>query len=142
MRTLAAAVVVVLLSAVPVRAQEASLDSTFRHIVGLWQRGNAAAVAALVAADGLSLELDGRPMGPLPARQAAASLRRLFEQRETLSVEPGMRGEMAGDPTRAFGEFDWVTRLRGTTVPERNTVFLALEREADRWRVTEIRVLR
>ncbi len=132
-----------LVLAAPATAQEdAGLDSTFQQIVAMWEAGDAAGVADLAAGDGLSLELDGRPVGPLPARQAAAALRRLFEQRETLGVEAGMRGQMTGDPTHGFGEFDWVARLPGTTIPEHNTIFLALRRDADRWRITEIRVLR
>lgn len=121
---------------------DASLDTAFNTIVGLWRSGDATALASFTAAAGLALELDGQAMGPLQVRQAAAALRRLFERRETVAVEAGMRGHLVGDANRAFGEFDWLNRLQGTTIPERSTVFLALEREGVRWRVTEIRVLR
>ncbi|MEJ2216677.1 MAG: hypothetical protein P8099_08675 [Gemmatimonadota bacterium] len=122
--------------------QDSTLDRAMTRLVRQWAAGNAAGLAALASADGLSIELDGQPTGPLHARQAAAALRRLFEQRETMSISPGMSGPVAGDANSAFVEFDWIVRIRGTTIPEHVTVFVALKREDDNWRVTEIRVLR
>lgn len=144
MTRLAVAVLLLAVGAAGAAAQEdqASLDSAFSRIVGLWSTGDASAVAAYAAGTGLSFELDGQPMGPLQMRQAAAALRRLFDQRVTVDVEAGMHGHLVGDADRAFGEFQWLTRLEGTTIPERTTVFLALMREGADWKVTEIRVLR
>ncbi len=122
--------------------QDSTLDRAMSRLVRQWAEGNAAGLAALASDDGLSIELDGRPLGPLHARQAAAALRRLFDQRETISIYPGMSGQVAGDANSAFVEFDWLVRMSGTTIPEHVTVFLALKREDNRWRVTEIRVLR
>ncbi|MEJ2187106.1 MAG: hypothetical protein P8Z36_14415 [Gemmatimonadota bacterium] len=122
--------------------QDSTLDRAASRVVRQWAEGNAAGLAALASADGLSVELDGRPLGPLHARQAAAALRRLFDQRETISIYPGMSGRVAGDDNSAFVEFDWIVRISGTTIPEHVTVFVALKRENNSWRVTEIRVLR
>lgn len=144
MKRLALVALLLVVSAAGTTAQDAqaSLDSAFSRIVGLWRSGDAAAVAAFAAGAGLAFELDGQPMGPLQGRQAAAALRRLFDQRVTVGVEAGMRGHLVGDADRGFGEFLWLTRLEGTTIPERTTVFLALIREGDDWKVNEIRVLR
>jgi hypothetical protein len=122
--------------------QDTTLDRAMTRLVRQWAEGNATGLAALASEDGLSIELDGRPMGPLHARQAAAALRRLFDQRETISIDPGMSGQVAGDANSAFVEFDWTVRMTGTTIPEHVTVFVALKREDHSWRVTEIRVLK
>jgi hypothetical protein len=121
--------------------QDTTLDGAMNRLVRQWAEGNAAGLAALASTDGLSIELEGRPLGPLHARQAAAALRRLFDQRETLSIYRGMSGQVAGDANSAFVEFDWIVRLQGTTIPEHVTVFVALKREDKNWRVTEIRIL-
>ena len=65
----------------------------------------------------------------------------LFEDQQTVSVKPGVARVSGGRPQRAFGELEWITRPRGTTIPERRTVFVALVREEQGWRVTEIRVM-
>ena len=48
---------------------------------------------------------------------------------------------VGGSPEKGLGEIAWVMRARGTTIPERATVVIALVREDDRWRVTEIRLM-
>ncbi|HKJ93826.1 MAG TPA: hypothetical protein VJ957_11725 [Longimicrobiales bacterium] len=125
-----------------VAQQDTTLDRAMSRLVRQWAEGDAAGLAARASSGGLSIELDGRPSGPLHTRQAAAALRRLFDQRETMSISRGMSGEVAGDASSAFIEFDWVVRMRGTTIPEHVTVFIALKRQDVAWRVTEIRVLR
>lgn len=123
-------------------AQEADLDQVLSRLAASWARGDAAALAALGARAGLSLDVDGEPVGPLAPRQAAAVLRRIFEERETITLRHGMAQLVGGTPLRAFGELAWVMRAHGTTIPERATIFLALVREDDDWRITQIRLLR
>jgi hypothetical protein len=53
-----------------------------------------------------------------------------------------MSRTVGGTPTRAFGEISWTTRARGTTIPERATIFVAFVLEDERWRITEIRLIR
>jgi uncharacterized protein (TIGR02246 family) len=118
------------------------VEDTIDRFASLWARGDANAIAALAAEDGISLDLDGKPMGPLGGRQVAALLRRLFDERETIAVRPLVTQVVGGDPARAFGEINWMTRPRGTTIPEKTSVFVALVRAGDRWRVTEIRFVK
>ena len=47
---------------------------------------------------------------------------------------------VGGQPPRAFGEVTWMMQPRGTTIPERVTVFVAWVLQKDRWRITEIRL--
>lgn len=123
----------------PAHAQR--LENVMSRVANSWARGDASGITRHGAREGLSLEVDRDPVGPLGARQASAVLRKLFDDRETVAVRPGLMRIVGGNPPRAFGELEWITRARGTTIPERNTVFIALIEEEDGWRVTEIRIM-
>jgi len=120
--------------------EERQLDAVLEALTAAWSRGDAAAIVALAAQAGVSLDVSGEAVGPLGHRQAAAVLRGVIESRETVTLQAAGR-VIGGAPTRAAGELTWVTRARGTTVPERSTVFVELVREGDEWRVTFIRLL-
>jgi hypothetical protein len=126
----------------PAPAAAQDLDQALARIAGAWHRGDAGTIAGLAARTGISLDVDGRPAGPLQARQAAAVIRRIFEDRESVSARANMTRVVGGAPERAFGEISWTTRARGTTIPERATIFVAFVLEDGRWRITEIRLLR
>jgi hypothetical protein len=132
-------VLALLLPATPVRAQ--GLEETMRRVASMWAGGDVRGITGQAATSGFALELDARASGPVGSRQAAAALRSLFEDRETVSVRPGVVRVVGGEPSRAFGEMQWITRTRGTTIPERRTVFVAFVQEGRGWRVTEIRVM-
>ena len=124
----------------PAAAQE--LRPLLQRVASAWHRGDVGSISALCARGGVSLDVDGRSVGPLAPRQTAAVLRRLFDDRESVGARVNTIREVGGEPTRAFGEITWSTRARGTTIPEHATIFVALVREDDGWRVTEIRLLR
>jgi hypothetical protein len=131
-----------ILAAAPRAAEAQSLDQTLERIAAAWHRADAGTIARLAASAGISLNFDGQAVGPLPPRQAAAGIRRVFEDRESLGVRSNMSRTVGGSPPRAFGEINWTTRARGTTIPERATIFVALVLEDERWRITEIRLIR
>lgn len=124
------------------RAHAQEIEPTVDRFVRAWSRGDADAVAALAAHDGLVVELHGDAVGPLGGRQAAALLKRVLDDRETLSVRREAAQGVAGEPPRAFTEISWRSRMKGTSIPETFRVFLALVREDGGWRVTQIRILR
>lgn len=124
----------------PAAAQE--LQPVLERVASALRRGDVGGISALSARAGVSLDVDGRSVGPLGKRQTTAVLRRLFEDRESVAANVNTIREVGGEPNRAFGEITWSTRARGTTIPERATVFVALVREENGWRVTEIRLLR
>jgi uncharacterized protein (TIGR02246 family) len=128
------------LASAPAAAQDPG--PTLQRMASAWHKGDARSVAALGATDGISLDVDGSTVGPLGARQAAAVLRRVFDDSESVSASPRVSRTVGGDPARAFGEITWTTRSRGTTIPERATLFVAFVREDDAWRITEIRLMR
>jgi hypothetical protein len=133
------AAIVLVLAAAPVRAQD--LSGVVDRVAGAWARGDASGIVAHAARGGISLDVDGERAGPLAARQAAAVLRRLFDRSETVSASASKARVVGGSPEKGLGEIAWVMRARGTTIPERATVVIALVREDDRWRVTEIRLM-
>jgi hypothetical protein len=118
------------------------LDPVLRRVASAWHKGDARAIADLRSDAGISLDIDGSSVGPLGARQAAAVLRRVFDDRESVAASPGVGRAVGGQPARAFGEITWTTRARGTTIPERATLLVAFVREDDAWRITEIRLMR
>jgi hypothetical protein len=133
---------VMMLLHAPRPAAGQTLEQTLDRVAAAWHRGDAAGITALAARAGIAIDLDGRSVGPLAPRQAAAAVRRVFEDRESVSVRTNMARTVGGEPARAFGEIAWTTRARGTTIPERATIFVAFVREGDRWRITEIRLIR
>jgi hypothetical protein len=142
-RPLAAMIVaLVCLGTVPALAVGQDLARELDRLAAAWHRGDASVIAGLGARAGISLDVDGSSVGPLGPRQAAAVLRRVFEDRESVGVRSTQTRAVGGDPPRAFGELRWTVRARGTTIPEQAKVFVAFVREGDRWRITEIRLLR
>lgn len=119
-----------------------SPEPVLKRVASAWHRGDVNSITALAADAGLSLNVDGSSVGPLGRRQAAAVLRGVFEDRESVSAGATMTRTVGGEPARAFGEIIWTTRVRGTTIPERATLFVAFVRQGENWRITEIRLMR
>jgi hypothetical protein len=141
MRTALAAMTAILIVA-PAAAQEPDdLTRLLDTLAVLWTRGDAVALASHGAEMGLDLEVHGETIGPLQGRRAAAALRQLFQTQETVSVQTGSSARIVGAEDRAFGEFIWVVRMPGVGVTEDNKIFVALVREDDGWRVSQIRIL-
>ena len=122
-------------------AQAQRLDDIVLHFADAWAHGDARALVALSAREGISIETRDARSGPLGSRQAVAVLRRHFEERETISIRPGMMQVVGGTPRRAFCEITWITRAPDTTEPERATIFVELVLAEERWQITQIRLL-
>jgi hypothetical protein len=123
----------------PRAATAQELDAVIARVSNAWARGDVAAIVALASRRGISLDVDGAAVGPLPARQAGAVLRRVFEGVETARVQPGIT---RGARQSAFSEIAWTFRLRGTSIAERTTVFVAYVSEDGDWRINQIRLMR
>jgi hypothetical protein len=113
-----------------------------QRIAAAFQQQDVGALGAQASREGLSIDLSGERVGPFSGRQAAAALKRIFEERETVSISIGSVRETGGDPRRGYVELNWVIRTRGSRIPERSTVVVALELDRDQWRITEIRLMR
>lgn len=123
-----------------VAAQDRLANFTQRLMLA-WERGDAAGITALIVDDGVSIHVQGEPAGPLATRQAKAVLRRVFDDVETISVTLASRKMLPGNPDRAYLELLWTRRARGTTIPDRGTVFVAVVDQERDWRITDIRLL-
>ena len=142
MKRLLTIALVALAVAAPAAAQDrAPLGDVLDSLRGLWAREDASAISDYIAASGADLEIGGASMGGLNGRKLSAALRRVFDDRETVSVVSRMTSPVQGVEDRAFGEFEWVLRVRGATVSENATVFVALVHEPAGWRITQIRIL-
>jgi hypothetical protein len=137
-----AALLTILLAAMPLPAAAQDLEETLGRVAAAWHRGDVGSLTGLGSRAGISIDVDGRSVGPLGARQAAPVIRRVFEERESVNIRSNMARRVGGSPARAFGEITWTTRARGTTIPERATLFVAFVLEDERWRITEIRLMR
>jgi hypothetical protein len=125
----------------PRGAAAQDLGEFTRQLTVAWGRSDAGAIAALIADRGVSMVMEGEPGGPLASRQAKAALRRVFSDLETVTVTLASKKLLSGDPPRAYLELLWTRRARGTTIPDRATVFVAVEEGNGGWRITEIRLL-
>ncbi len=141
--TVALAVGLSLAAAVPAAGQQNDdLAGLLDTLAVLWSSGDAAGLAAHGADAGLDLEVHGELMGSLHGRRAAAALRLLLGATETVAVRTGASAKVLGVDDRAFGEFIWVVRTPGAEATEDRRIFMALVREEQAWRVSEIRILR
>lgn len=134
--------VVAILALTAQHASAQDLKPVLQRVAAAWHRGDVGSITALGAHGGMTLHVEGNAVGPVGPRQASAILRRVFQDRESVSAGSNNGRTVGGEPARAFGEIIWTTRARGTTIPERVTVFIAFVREDDTWRITEIRLMR
>ena len=136
------ALVAALVLALPFGASAQDLEGSLDRFAAAWTRGSAGGVAQLAASDGMVIELHGDAVGPLGHRQAAGLLKRVLDDLETHSLRADLARNVGGEPLRAYAELTWVSRMKGTSIPETRRIFLALLREDAGWRITQIRVLR
>ena len=124
--------------------QDASSLSAFVATVSrLWAAGEADDIVALAPEDGrIVLDLAGEGPGEVQPRNAAAALRRLFGERENVSVRASRVTISGGTPLRGFGELTWIARPRGVTETLSSVVYVGAVWEDRAWRVRELRVLR
>lgn len=139
-RAITLAIVLGALLASPAGAQQ--LSQFNQRLTMAWARNDAGIIANFTADHGVSIDLGGKPLGPLASRQVSALLRKVFDDGgETVSVTLTNTRQLPGHPQRAYVELIWTRRPRGTTIPERVTVFVALVLQDTAWRITDIRLL-
>jgi hypothetical protein len=132
-----------LLTGLATAAHAQDIRPAAQRIASAWQRADVGVLGAQTAKAGLSIDLAGERVGPYGSgRQAAAALKRLFEDRETVSISVATAKETGGEPRRGYVELNWVTRTRGSRIPEHSVVVVAMEVDRDQWRITEIRLMR
>ena len=124
------------------RAHAQQLDGVMKSFTGAWTRNDEKRVAGLIAREGASIESEAGRFGPLGARQAAAVLRVLFDERTTVEVRLRQTQTVGGTPQKAYAEIIWITLAPETTQPVRNVLFVEFVLEQEKyWRITKIRLL-
>ena len=128
----------------PAAAQEpAPLAEFVAAVARLWAAGDADGLVGLAPSGGrILLDLGGDAPGEVQPRNAGAALRRLFAERETVSVRPARATVSGGSPLRGFGELSWTSRSRGVREAHSATVYVGTVHEDGAWRIRELRVLR
>jgi hypothetical protein len=134
-----------LASASPLRAQDAVVDVPLQEFVQqvakLWQAGNVDMLVELFPAeDQLTLDT-GSGIETANSRHAAAALRALFAQRESVGTRAVRVTLASPSPPRGFGELTWTFRIRGAPGQESRSVYVATVREPRGWRITELRIM-
>ena len=121
----------------------APLQNFIGAVARLWADGDAEGIVELASADGrIQLDLAGDGPGEVQARNAAAALRRLFTDRQTVSTRTTQIAISGGAPLRGFGELTWVARPRGVTETQASVVYIGAVWDGRAWRLRELRVLR
>lgn len=138
-------VLALLLLALSPRAADAQrpapLESFIREVAYLWSGGEAAAIAGLMPGHTTLVVDPARGPEAVDARHAAAALRSLFSDRESVAVRP-VRVTMAGGrPPRGFGELAWSFRPRGASSAQTRSVYVGVVWTEDGWRISELRLL-
>lgn len=143
--TLLGALLLSLLLTVPAAAQRtaaAPLDSFIKEVAYLWSGSDARGLAELMPAEAHVLLDTGGGMETVEARHAAAALRALFAERQSLSVRPARITVAGSRPARGFGLLTWSFRSRGSPSPESGSVYVGAVWSDEGWRITELRLMR
>ncbi|MGH7458172.1 MAG: hypothetical protein ACREKN_03675 [Longimicrobiaceae bacterium] len=123
-----------------VSAQDrSSLNDFVGRVAQLWERGDASALVELSAGERILLDL-GETSGTAEPRHAAAMLRSLFSERESVSARARGASTAGGNPPRGFGEVEWLSRGRGVSSPRRHTIYVGAVWRGG-WKIQELRLL-
>jgi hypothetical protein len=119
----------------------APLEAFVQRVATLWADGEVGALIELVPENGrLALDLGGG-METVNSRHAAAALRALFADRESVGMRAVRVAVSGGEPPRGFGELAWAFRSRSAPAAQTRSVFVGTVWEAGRWRINELRLM-
>jgi hypothetical protein len=117
------------------------LDSFVERIARLWAEADVGSLVDLVSENQPLLLDAGTGTQSANDRHAAAALRALFAENETIEVRT-VRVTMAStSPLRGFGEIAWTFRARGAPGDQSRSVYVAALQEDGTWRITELRLM-
>jgi hypothetical protein len=145
-RSLALLVVPITIGAQPIAAQNVEpvnspLEEFVQQVVRLWSAADVAALVELIPADNRLVLDTGSGIENANSRHAAAALRALFAQSETVGARAVRVTVASTFPARGFGELDWTFRARGAPGEQSRSVYVAAAWQNDSWRITELRLM-
>jgi len=112
------------------------------ELAGMWGAGDVEGMAALLDPTGVRLQVPGGGRGTLEPRKARLVLRQFLERYGEGQLRLARATASDGTQARGFAELSWSVVRRGTSEVTQYTLFLGFHRNAEGWRVYEIRVLR
>ncbi|MDR0787738.1 MAG: hypothetical protein LBG44_07720 [Gemmatimonadota bacterium] len=118
-----------------------TLEEFVLNVAHLWGNGDVPALLELLPADNFVVLDTGSGIEKTDERHAAAALRALFANGESLDVRPIRIAVASTAPLRGFGELSWTFRARGSRSQQSRSVFVAAAMEEDAWRITELRLM-
>jgi hypothetical protein len=128
----------------PLRAQnsqEMRIEEFVTRVARHWAGADVAALVDLIPTDGTILLDTGEGDASANSRHAAAALRALFSNSETLGARP-IRITVTGmTPQTGFSELAWTYRSRGAPDEQVRSIYLAVAAQAGVWRITELRLM-
>jgi hypothetical protein len=125
------------------RAQDAPapLEPFVEQVARLWLSAEVGALVELLPADNRLLLDTGSGIEPANSRHAAAALRALFAERETIAARPARVTVASAQPPRGFFELAWTFRARGAPGEQSRSVYVAVLWEERGWRISELRLM-
>ncbi len=130
----------------PLRAQSGPetpmpLEIFVQQVTYLWTQGDVGGLLELASDDGRVVLDTGSGTETVNSRHAAAALRALFSEHESVSARPVRVTLAGGSPPRGFGEVSWTFRGRGSPGPQTRSVYVGAVSAGSGWRLTELRIL-
>lgn len=117
------------------------LETFVQQVTHLWGEGDVGGLMELTAGGGRLVLDTGSGTEAVNDRHAAAALRALFAERESVAARPVRVTVAGGTPPRGFAEVAWTFRTRGVPEPQSRSIYVGAIREDGGWRLTELRVL-
>ena len=121
--------------------EPAPLEQFVRHVAYLWSGSDAGGLADLMPAETRVVLDTGAGTEMVQSRHAAAALRALFSDRESVLVRPVRITVSGGHPARGFGEISWEFRARRSPSAESRSVYIGASWTGSGWRITELRLM-
>ena len=142
-RTALLATLIALAAAAPsaLAQSPAPIEDFVRRVGYLWEAKDVDNLVDMVTEAEPVLFDRGSGMERVNGRHAAAALRSLFSDLESISVRPSKATLAGGQPVRGFGELVWVYRDRRGPGEQTRSVYIGTVWDGRRWRISELRLL-
>ena len=131
------------LSHQPVQAQSGSMriEDFVTRVARYWAGSDVGSIVDLIPADGTLLLDTGEGTEPANSRHAAAALRALFSDYDSVDARPLRITVTSVAPQTGFSELAWTYRSRGAPGQQARSIYLAVAVEGGAWKITELRLM-
>lgn len=122
--------------------EQEEVDVLAGRLARAWEQADVEALTRWMADDGLSLDLGEQAHPALGLRQARTALAEFLESGGPGTVRTVRAEVLGGGRPKALVELAWSPAPGNVPSRAGYSVFIGLERRAEGWRATEIRVIR